>query len=299
MRFANLTKQFSRKNLPESEVEFVGEVPAETLTPYRQRALSEISAELELPGFRKGKVPTDMVGKHVGELSVLEEAVNLFARDFYPELVEIQKIDVVGRPQVTITKLAPGNPVGLTIRTAVYPQVKPAGDWKKIGENIPLEPYIGELPKMKVPPSPEEEQKAREYLARDKRRGAIIEHLLEKTKVEVPRVFVESELEKIMGQLKDDVKRFGTTFEGYLKQIGKTEEQLRADFRAQAEKRAKLQLVLNKIAEVEGIEADKEAVEKEMKHALQHFPSANPELLQIHVTTVLRNEKVLKLLEGN
>src|SRR3989344_4289066 len=122
-QFEALAKNFVRKNLPESEVEFAGEVPADTLTPYRGRALTEISGGLEMSGFRKGKVPEDLVRKSVGELGVLEEAINLFVRDFYPELVEVLKVDVVGRPQIVITKLAPGNPVGLTIRTAIYPQV--------------------------------------------------------------------------------------------------------------------------------------------------------------------------------
>jgi len=335
MQFEALAKNFARKNLPDSEVEFVGEIPADTLLPYRGRALSRISSELELPGFRKGKVPEDLVLKKVGELPVLEEAVNLFVRDFYPELVEGQKVDVVGRPQVVITKLAPGNPVGLTIRTALYPEVSLPRGYKTTGESVPLEPALPAtdeetaqtLESLRqsrkkdniVPELNDEfaksvgafenldalkeqirkgigEEKVR--AAKDKRRGAIIDKLLEKTEVVVPKVFIESELEKIIAQLKEDVTRFGLTFEGYLKQSNKTEEQIRKDFRAQAEKRAKLQLALNKIGEVEKVEADKEAVEHEMKHALEHFPTANPELLGIHVQTVLRNEKVLKLLEN-
>ena len=84
MKFEALAKSFSRKNLPESEVELVGEVPAETLSPYRARALAEISAELDLPGFRKGKVPQDMVLKKVGELAVLEEGSQSVCARFLP-----------------------------------------------------------------------------------------------------------------------------------------------------------------------------------------------------------------------
>ena len=35
-----------------------------------------------------------------------------------------------------------------------------------------------------------------------------------------------------------------------------------------------------------------------MKHALEHFPDANPELVKVHIETVLRNESTLKILEG-
>jgi len=141
------------------------------------------------------------------------------------------------------------------------------------------------------------EEKTRQ--ARDQRRGKIIDALLEKTTLAVPRIFIESEQDKIVNQMKEDVARFGMTFEDYLKQSGKTEEAIRNEFREQASKRAKLQLTLNKIAQDEKVEADAEAVQGEMAHAFEHFPDANPELVKIHIETVLRNEKILQMLEGN
>lgn len=300
--FEALASSFALKRLPDSQIELSGDVPAETIAPYRTRTLKEIAQQLDLPGFRKGHVPQDLALKKVGEVAVLEEAVEHFMQDFYPELTAAHKADVVGRPEIRITNPpaggAPGNPVSLVIQVAVHPEVQIPKDWKKMGEKIPLEAYTGELPKMKVPPSPEEEQKARDYMARDQRRGRIINTLLEKVTVEIPKIFVESELDKIISQLKEDVVRFGVTYEAYLQQINKTEEVLRGEFRDQATKRAKLQLTLNKIAQDEHIEADTDAVAREMKHALEHFPQASPDLLQIHIETVLKNEKVLQLLES-
>jgi trigger factor len=123
--------------------------------------------------------------------------------------------------------------------------------------------------------------------------------LIEKTKIEVPKIFVESELDKIVSQMREDVTRFGMGFEDYLKRMNKTEGDIRNEFRAQALKRAKLQLTLNKIAQEEKIEPEPEIVDQEMKHALEHFKDANQTLLRIHIETVLRNEKVLRVLEGS
>jgi FKBP-type peptidyl-prolyl cis-trans isomerase (trigger factor) len=335
MKFEELAKTFVRKELPESEVELTGEVPADTIASYREQALSHIALEMDLPGFRKGHVPQDIALKKVGEIAALEETVDLFVRDFYPELVTALGLDAVGRPQISITKLAPGNPVGLVIRTTIYPQVTLPKDWQKIGDGI-----TGETP---LPATEEEvnktledvrqsrkkddavpelndafaksigafesldalkeqitkgitEEKAR--AAKDKRRGHIIDALLDKTAVAVPKMFIESELDKIMGQMKEDVSRFGMTFDDYVKRMNKTEEGIRNEFREQAAKRAKLQLTLNKIAQDEKIEPEKEAVDTEMKHAIEHFPEANQALLRVHIESVLRNEKVLKLLES-
>lgn len=335
MSLSELAKNFSLKKLADSEVELTGEVPAELIAPYQVGALTHIAEHMELPGFRPGKVPPHMAKAKAGELRVLEEAVNLFLQDFYPELVDGHKLDVVGRPIVNITKLAPQNPVGLSIRTALYPEVTLPQEWKLLSQKVPLE---GAVPveeadvektleqlrqsrkKDEVVPELNDEfaksvgafenlealkqqikkgmGEERERAAREKRRGNLIDLLLEKTKVEVPKIFVESELEKIMTQLREDVSRFGLKFEDYLKQVQKSQEAVREDFRTQATKRAKLQLALNKIGTEEKIVADSEAIETELKHALEHFPDAKPELVRIHIETVLRNEKILKLLEG-
>jgi len=346
-----VAKTFTRKDLPESALELEGHIPAEALGTYKEDAIKHIASEIELPGFRKGHVPTDIALKKVGEIVVLEEAVEMYMRDLYPALLDTHNIDPVGRPDIRITKLASGNPVGITVTLTLYPTVELPKDWQKIAGKIeieavpdvldaevdealgkiraaratvpatttdptlpaatPAEPVLPELDdafaqslgaftdladlkvKLKENMKQEKEQKAKEA-----RRGKIIEALLDKTKVSVPAIFVDSELEKILGQMKEDVQRFGLSFDDYLKRMQKTEEQVRDEFREQARKRAKLQLALNKLAEDEKIEADKEKVDEEMKHAMEHFPDARPELVRIHIETVLRNEKTLQLLEG-
>jgi trigger factor len=359
MKFEAIAKSFTKKELPDSEVALSGEIPAETVAPYRQQALSLLAAELDMPGFRKGHVPEAMAAKQFGDTAILEEAVELFMRDFYAELVEVHAPAAVGRPDIRITKLSTENPIGITIRTAVYPNVEVPKNWKKLGEGVEVETIAdildaevdealtsirrahakanaggvssaegggdssGAEEKLAEPESLPElndefakslgnfesvddlKQKIRDNMkqekekkAKDTRRGKIIEVLLEKTNIEVPSIFVDSELDKIVSQMREDTQRFGLSFEDYLARVGKTEEQMREEFREQAKKRAKLQLTLNKLAEDEKLEADQEAVATELKHALEHFPDARPELVRIHIETVLRNEKVLQLLEG-
>jgi FKBP-type peptidyl-prolyl cis-trans isomerase (trigger factor) len=331
----DLAKSFALKPLPDSEVELSGEIPAQTIAPYRERALVHLAEHVDMPGFRPGHVPADLVLKKVGEVSALEEAVELFMQDFYMVLIEAHKVDAVGRPDIRITKLAPGNPIGVVINASVYPIVTLPKNWKSISEHIAVEPAAAAtdedvektLESIRqsrkqgdaVPELTDEFAKTlgafenvdslktqikkgiteeKERAARDTRRGKIIDALLEKVEVAIPAIFVESELDKIMAQMKEDISRFNIPFEDYLKRVEKTEEQLRSEFRDQAKKRAKLQLVLNKITEEEKIEADKEVVEQEIKHALEHFPDAKSELVKIHVETVLRNEKALQLLES-
>ncbi len=388
-----IARTFVLTNLPESAVELTGEIPFEDIEPFQEKALKHFAEELKLPGFRRGHVPLDMVMKRVGEITILEEAVEHFMRDFYPALIIEHNLDAIGRPDIRITKLAPGNPVGIIVRTTVYPEITLPEGWRTHSSTVPLDdapavvvdsevdnalesirrahtkaaaesasaassssPAAEEVDSAAAPEEagkvdssagpvvdaaestfpasspvtdiPAEDTlpvlddafaqslgpfadladlkaKMRENLlqektkqAHDKRRGKIIDSLLAKVDLAVPSVFVDSELEKIVAQMQDDVTRYKLTFEEYLKRINKTEDEIRGELRDQAGKRAKLQLILNKIASDEKMEAEKEAVDEEMKHALEHFPEARPDLLRIHIETVMRNEKVLQLLEG-
>lgn len=342
-----LIEKFSLKNLPDSEVELSGEIPADILLPYRQQALQALMAEIEMPGFRKGHVPEDMILRKIGELGVIEESVEFFIRDFYPELIRAKKLDGIGRPEIRITKLALGNPVALLIRTAVFPMVV-LPDYKKIASRVGREeeePSVSEddikgaienirrsrTPKVESPLQGDEKKepvlpefndefvralgpfenvaqfteklkeeilKEKKQALKEKRRAHIIEDILAKTDIEIPRIFVESELDKAVAQMKEDVKRFEITFEEYLKRVNKKEEDMRADFREGARKRAKLQLTLNAIAGKEEIKVPAEDIEKEAAHILEHWKDSDRERIHIYVESVLRNEKVLALLEN-
>lgn len=137
----------------------------------------------------------------------------------------------------------------------------------------------------------------KERKQREKNRLVISEKILEKTKTAVPKVLVESELRKMSARLRDDVSRMGMKLEDYLKNIKKTEEDLKKDWRPDALKHTKLQLVLNTIAEKEKIEPLKEAVEHEVKHLLERHKEADPERARAYVANILANEKVFEFLE--
>ena len=134
-----LAKSFALKTLPDSEVELEGDIPFADIEPFQERALKHFAEEVELPGFRKGHVPLDMVKKRVGDIAIMEEAVEFFMRDFYPTLVTVREVEAIGRPEIRITKLAPGNPIGIVIKTAVYPTIELPKEWKTLHDSIPQE----------------------------------------------------------------------------------------------------------------------------------------------------------------
>lgn len=123
---------YSLSKLPHSEVEIEVTLSPAEFEPHLKTAASLIAEEVSIEGFRKGKAPYDVVKNKVGEHTIYERAAEVAVRRSYPEarerLIEEGKLSgdhpVIGRPEVTLTKLAPGNEFIYKIKLALLPIVE-------------------------------------------------------------------------------------------------------------------------------------------------------------------------------
>jgi trigger factor len=122
-------------NLPLREVEIEGEITLETMLEMRNKSLAKIKETAEADGFRKGNVPENIIVQKVGEVQILEDAAEMALNLAYPDILDEHKIDAIGRPEITITKIAPNNPLSFKIKTSLAPEVK-LPDYKKLVEKI-------------------------------------------------------------------------------------------------------------------------------------------------------------------
>ncbi len=124
------------KNLENSSVEIKGEISWEAFSAFEKKAFERLSTHLEIDGFRKGNVPEAIAKKHLGDELILSDMAELAINQFYPDILEEKKIDAIGRPSVSITKLARDNSLGFTITTEILPEIS-LPDYKKIAKNAP------------------------------------------------------------------------------------------------------------------------------------------------------------------
>jgi len=101
-----------------------------------------------------------------------------------------------------------------------------------------------------------------------------------------------------LAQMKADIQKFGTNWEEYLSGMQKSEEDLKKSWRETAEKKAKIQLILNQIAKVEHIKPTEEEIDVEAIKILHKVPNAEENRVKDYVYQILINDKVLKLLEN-
>lgn len=133
---------------------------------------------------------------------------------------------------------------------------------------------------------------------REKTRIAIADAITNKTDVEMPELLIESELDRTEAQFASDIEHMGVKMEDYLKHAKKTIEDIRKEWRPYAEKKAKLQLILNSISSAEKIQPTKQEIEDEVDHIIEHYKDADRERAAVYAETVLTNEKVFQFLEG-
>jgi trigger factor len=360
------------KKLDKSEVEIIGVLEVAEFEKYEGKALERIGERLELPGFRKGKAPVDMIKGTVPEMELLEEMAEAALQESYIKILEENKIDAIGHPQIAITKIGKGSDLEFKIVTAVLPEMK-LPDYKKISQEqnkkedfkkeivvdeADVEKTILELRKMRAeqtrggnhenmteeehakahehkegeePETPKAEIAESEYPVfddafvktfgdfanvdafkekirgnmkieketelKDKLRLVIVEELVKQTEGEIPEILIASETDKIMYRLQADITNVGFKFEDYLKQINKTEADLRNEWRDEAVKRAKLQMIIHSISKKENLAPTEEEVEKDVTQITAMYKDADPVRARAYVEQMLENEKVFKFLE--
>ncbi len=139
-------------------------------------------------------------------------------------------------------------------------------------------------------------QKQQEVQA--KSREAMMEQMIEKSSFDVPEILVLSELDKMIAQMKDDVMRMGLEFDKYLEHMGKSEEELKEEWKDQAKKRAQSELILKEIASKEEIKPDEEKVSQQLEMMKEQYGNEVPEAnMRLYLESIFLNEAVLGWLE--
>lgn len=116
--------KYELKKLEKSQVELTITVEPKDYKKHLEDAAIRISERAAIAGFRPGKAPYDKVKQQVGEIRIIEEAMqSIVERNFFLAAKEAA-LDTVGMPQITITKIAPGNDLAFTATVALLPKIK-------------------------------------------------------------------------------------------------------------------------------------------------------------------------------
>ncbi|HEY4528049.1 MAG TPA: trigger factor [Candidatus Paceibacterota bacterium] len=425
--------QTSVKRNTDSTIEIEIELQPAELRPYLERAAKELAEKNPIEGFRPGKASFEVVKQKFGEMHLYERALAYAIDGTIPEILVKEKLRVVGKPEISVNKIAPGNPLAFTLKTAIIPDftlpdieaiakkvltsrssiavdekeiadsiawlqnsraknnpvTRPAakGDAVEIdftakvagklldrgsSENHPL--IIGEgkfvagfeaalvgmakdeekaftismpadyhesalagkeadfwvrmkkIEERELPELNDEfaaglgtfpslealKQNIREGITKEKEekereriRIAVMDAIAAKTEMAIPQTLIESELEKMAGELKANIESMGMNFEKYLEHLKKTAEDLKKEWADEAKRRVKIALILRAVAETKHLEPNDAEITDEINRILSRHktPKAaakdlDPEAVRQYARGTARNEKVFQWLES-
>ena len=111
------------ETLSATRVKLAIEVPFDELKPSLQKAYREIGAQVQVPGFRRGKIPSAVIDQRVGRGAVLNEAVQEAIPQQILAAVREHDVKTLGRPEVEITEFTDGEPLKFTAEVDVRPEI--------------------------------------------------------------------------------------------------------------------------------------------------------------------------------
>ena len=205
--------------------------------------LQSISTEIEMPGFRKGKVPAKMVEEKVGKTKIYEESVSKILSPAYSHELKKQNIHPIVEPHVHAKSMEEGKDWVFEIETAEVPTVT-ISDYKDAVKSANAKQTII-LPgkELKKDADPEEEKIK-----------VVFQALLETTKLKIPELLIRYEVNRSISKMMEQLDRIKIPFEDYLKSVNKKIEDVRQEYALQALTSLQLEFVLNEIAKQEKLE---------------------------------------------
>ncbi|MGB9707035.1 MAG: trigger factor [Microgenomates group bacterium] len=239
--------------LPNGNIELTITIPWKRVSAAYEKALNNLVKQTEIKGFRKGKAPKKLVEKKTGKEALYEEILKSLIPEVYLEAVKEQNLKPIIAPQLKVVSAQEGKDWQIQALTCELPEIK-LGDYRgEIRKALATEKIWtpGKDKKQKESKTPGEEKL-----------GKIFKTLLETCQVRIPEILIQDEVNRMLSRLIDQTARLGLTVDQYLVSQKKSAEQLRAEYRQQAEELLKLEFILSAIADEEKIQVSDQEAEK-------------------------------------
>ena len=99
------------------------EVAYSELESHVANAYKKVAAQVNIPGFRKGKIPAAMIDQRVGRGAVIDEAINTALPIFYGQAAREHTVAVIGRPEVDVKEFVDNEKLVFSVEVDVRPEV--------------------------------------------------------------------------------------------------------------------------------------------------------------------------------
>lgn len=231
---------------------FTIEIPWKNVQEAYEIVLTKACETTEVAGFRKGKAPKKLVEEKLGKVKLYDETAYVALQKAYTKEVTDRKIRPVVDPQIKPISMEEEKAWTFEVETALAPEVK-LGDYKAKLSDAKAKSAIWTPAKG----DPKDEKKPTD----DDKLRAIFSTLLENIHVQIPELLLRSEVNAALTRLVNQLDSMKISLEDYLKNTGKTADQLRGEYAASSLGTLQLEFILNAIAQEEKIHVEEKEID--------------------------------------
>lgn len=257
-------------------------LPIQDVKKTWEEVVNEMAKQVSLPGFRKGKAPKKLVEEKIDKTKVRDEVLKKLLPQGYLEAVKEHDLKPIISPRIYVSQIDEKNEKDWQFEalTCEMP-VADLGYYKQNVQKITAKTKI-------IVPGGRQELKLEE----------IIKALLDSVVIKIPQILIDQEVERLLSQTLDDIKKLGLTLNQYLTSTGKTPETLRKESEEKAKNDLVLEFALQKIAEEEKITVEEKEVEEAIQKAKDENERKTMEANRYLLASILRQQKTLDFLKN-
>ena len=251
-----------------------------------ETALSGVKVE----GFRKGKAPKNLARDKVNKEKVYQEVIKEIIPAFYLKTIKELALRPVISPKIELLKAKESEDWQFKASVCEKPEVK-LGDYRKVIKKLKREKRT----KIWVP-GEDKKQKTENKEQKKVALNEVLEAVLKVTKIEIPEILLEDQVNRMLANLLDEVRKLGMTIDQYLKAKGKTIDQLKVEYKQGAEKTLSLEFVLENIADKEEITVSNKEIDALIDKEKDKKIQEQLKTQKYYLASLLRRQKTLDTL---
>ena len=269
------------QKLPNGTIQISVTIPSSVVKKAWDEVIDAAVKNAEVAGFRKGKAPKHLVEEKIDKAKAQEEVLKKLLPQFYIDAIKEHNITPIISPKIHVDKLEEGKDWQFVAQTCESPIID-LNNYKDKVKSLTAKS------KIVIPGKDRQEVKSEE----------IVKALVDSVKVEVPEILLTQEVDKLLSQTLDEIKRLGLTLDQYLLSSNKTPETLRAEYTARAKNDIILEFALQKIAKDEHIQVSEKEIEEAIQKAKDSNERKNLENNRYLLANILRQQKTLDFLKN-
>jgi trigger factor len=261
-------------------------IPKQRVAEAYQAAFAKLAAEIEIPGFRKGKAPENLVKDRVDKKKVYEKVVEEIIPEAYFEAVKEQGINPILNPKVKLISAKENEDWQIETQTCETPKIA-LGNYREEIRKINTEGKIW-LPGQEKEKDKESQQ--------EERVQKILEVLLRVVSLVIPPLLLEAEVNHRLATVIEKTEKLGITIDQYLASLNLTAQALREKYEKEAADSLKLEFILSQIAEEEKITVEPAEIEGVIEKTADKKEKETLRSQKYLLAQILRRKKTLDFL---